>query len=50
MRAEPDHLGLDRKELLKPLSAAISSDERNRVYINNQPSTVSALRDLFHRF
>src|SRR5207249_7299824 len=49
LRAELDHLGLDSEgaeaaEVI--IRREISSDERNRVYINNQPSTVSALRDL----
>ena len=33
-----------RREVI--IRREISSDERNRVYINNQPSTVSALREL----
>src|SRR6185295_14210083 len=46
MRAELDHLGLDSEGTEVIIRREISSDERNRVYINNQPSTVSALRDL----
>src|SRR6266705_2457417 len=46
MRAELDHLGLDSEGSEVIIRREISSDERNRVYINNQPSTVSALRDL----
>src|SRR5881396_3747636 len=46
MRTELDHLGLDSEGTEVIIRREISSDERNRVYINNQPSTVSALRDL----
>jgi DNA repair protein RecN (Recombination protein N) len=41
-----DHLGLDSEGDEVVVRREISSDERNRVYINNQPSTVSALREL----
>src|SRR5881398_956832 len=48
LKSELDGLGLDsednRGELI--IRREISFDERNRVYINNQPSTVSALREL----
>lgn len=49
VRADLDRLGLDAQEdevadLI--VRREISSDERNRVYINNQPTTVSALREL----
>jgi DNA repair protein RecN (Recombination protein N) len=46
MRTELDRLGLDSEENDVIIRREISSDERNRVYINNQPTTVSALRDL----
>ena len=38
-----DRLGLDAESDEIIIRREISSDERNRVYINNQPSTVSAL-------
>src|SRR5690242_10449938 len=41
-----DRLGLDAETDEIIIRREISSDERNRVYINNQPSTVSALREL----
>src|SRR5437773_8435257 len=46
MRADLDRLGLDSENNEVIVRREISSDERNRVYINNQPSTVSALREL----
>src|SRR5437868_739342 len=46
VRAELDRLGLDAEEDQVIVRREISSDERNRVYINNQPTTVSALREL----
>src|SRR5207245_1251256 len=48
LKAELDRLGLDAgdAETEVIVRREISSDERNRVYINNQPSTVSALREL----
>src|SRR5204863_1975171 len=46
VRATLDRLGLDSESGEAIVRREISSDERNRVYINNQPSTVSALRDL----
>src|SRR5262245_43070084 len=46
LRNELDRLGLDAEEGELIVRREISSDERNRVYINNQPSTVSALREL----
>lgn len=49
LKAELDRLGLDAEDSEDAemiVRREISSDERNRVYINNQPSTVSALRDL----
>src|SRR5213592_3428305 len=48
LHRELDRLGLDSEDAPGELIVRreISSDERNRVYINNQPSTVSALRDL----
>src|SRR5215471_693303 len=44
--AELDRLGLDAEGSELVIRREISSDERNRVYVNNQPSTVSALREL----
>src|SRR5262245_10079466 len=49
LHVELDRLGLDSEgvedhELI--IRREISSDVRNRVYVNNQPSTVSALREL----
>jgi len=46
LRAELDRLGLDAEEHEVIVRREISSDERNRVYVNNQPTTVSALREL----
>jgi len=50
LRAELDRLGLDNdtgdNSSDVVIRREISADERNRVYINNQPSTVSALREL----
>src|SRR5438477_2683841 len=46
LRDELDRLGLDSEGSELIVRREISSDERNRVYINNQPSTVSALREL----
>jgi DNA repair protein RecN (Recombination protein N) len=48
LRSELDRLGLDSDDSAGEIIVRreISSDERNRVFINNQPSTVSALRDL----
>src|SRR5436305_596996 len=46
VRAQLEHLGLDSESDEVIVRREISSDERNRVYINNQPSTVSALREL----
>src|SRR5712691_430510 len=46
VRAELDRLGLDSEEREVIVRREISSDERNRVYINNQPTTVAALREL----
>lgn len=46
LKTELDRLGLDCEDTELIVRREISSDERNRVYINNQPSTVSALRDL----
>jgi DNA repair protein RecN (Recombination protein N) len=48
LKSELDRLGLDSDdgsgELI--IRREISSDERNRVFINNQPSTVSTLREI----
>jgi DNA repair protein RecN (Recombination protein N) len=46
LRNEIERLGLDAEESELIIRREISSDERNRVFINNQPGTVSALRDL----
>src|SRR5262245_38974035 len=46
LRAELDRLGLDPEETEVIIRREISSDERNRVFVNNQPTTVSALREL----
>ena len=46
LKTELDRLGLDSEDAEVIVRREISSDERNRVYINNQPSTVSALREL----
>src|SRR5215831_4392541 len=39
-------LGLDTDVDAVIIRREIASDERNRVFINNQPTTVSALRDI----
>src|ERR1051326_5628265 len=48
VKSELDRLGLDcdndSTEII--IRREIASDDRNRVFINNQPSTVSALREL----
>ncbi len=46
LRADLDRLGLDAEDGELIIRREISSDERNRVYVNNQPSTVSVLREL----
>src|SRR5437660_4405115 len=48
LKAELDRLGLDAgdAETEVIIRREISSDERNRVYINNKPSTVFSLREL----
>jgi DNA repair protein RecN (Recombination protein N) len=46
LRPELDRLGLDGEGAELIIRREISSDERNRVYVNNQPTTVSALREL----
>jgi DNA repair protein RecN (Recombination protein N) len=46
IKTDLDRLGLDFEGEETIVRREISSDERNRVYINNQPSTVSALRAL----
>src|SRR5260370_28535622 len=48
LKSELARLGLDSDDTVTEIiiRREISSDERNRVYINNQPSTVSALREL----
>jgi DNA repair protein RecN (Recombination protein N) len=52
LKSELDRLGLDSEDAGTDIIVRreISSDERNRVYINNQPSTVSALRELAPSF
>ena len=46
IRTDLDRLGLDAEDGALIVRREISSDERNRVYVNNQPTTVSALREL----
>jgi DNA repair protein RecN (Recombination protein N) len=46
LRSDLDRLGLDAESDELIIRREISSDERNRVYINNQPTTVSTLREL----
>jgi DNA repair protein RecN (Recombination protein N) len=46
LKAELDQFGLDSEGDEIIIRREISSDDRNRVYINNQPSTVSVLREL----
>src|SRR5499433_3291923 len=46
LRTDLDRLGLDAEGDEVIVRREISSDERNRVYVNNQPTTVSALREL----
>src|SRR5258708_3816860 len=46
VRSVLERLGLDAEESDVIVRREISPDERNRVYINNQPTTVSALREL----
>src|SRR5215813_7990236 len=46
LRAELDRFGLDAEADEVIVRREISSDERNRVYVNNQPTTVSVLREL----
>src|SRR5262245_13333921 len=46
LRPELEKLGLDCEGTDVIIRREISSDERNRVYINNQPSTVAALREI----
>jgi len=46
LRNELDRLGLDAEESGVIVKREISVDDRNRVYINNQPTTVSALKEL----
>jgi len=43
---ELERLGLDSESSEVIIRREISSDGRNRVFVNNQPSTVSALREL----
>jgi DNA repair protein RecN (Recombination protein N) len=46
VRSELERLGLDSDDRETIVRREISADERNRVYINNQPGTVAALREL----
>jgi DNA repair protein RecN (Recombination protein N) len=46
LRAELDKLGIQVESGELIIRREISSDERNRVYVNNQLTTVSALREL----
>src|SRR5262245_48669044 len=46
LKTELDKLGLDSESDEIIIRREISADERNRVYINNQPSTVAALREV----
>ena len=46
LRSELERLGLDSDGTEIIIRREISADDRNRVYINNQPTTVSALREL----
>src|SRR5262245_6246526 len=46
VRTDLGRLGLDPDEDEVVIRREISSDERNRVFINNQPTTVSALREI----
>src|SRR5215510_5810774 len=43
---ELDRLGIETESSEVIIKREISSDGRNRVFINNQPSTLSALKDL----
>src|SRR5262249_37391719 len=46
IRTDMSRLGLDTDGDDVIIRREISSDERNRVFINNQPTTVSALREI----
>jgi DNA repair protein RecN (Recombination protein N) len=46
IRTELERLGLDHEGDEVVVRREISADDRNRVYVNNQPSTVTALRQL----
>src|SRR5262245_3976089 len=46
LRVELERFGLDAEAGETIVRREISSDERNRVYVNNQPTTVSVLREL----
>lgn len=50
VRADLEQAGLDSEGDEVIVRREISADERNRVYINNQPSTVSVLRQLAPAF
>src|SRR5262249_40698493 len=46
VRAELDRIGVDAEGADVIVKREISTGDRNRVYINSQPSTVSALKEL----
>src|SRR5688572_24774241 len=46
LRSELESFGLDTEGDEVIVRREISSGDRNRVYVNNQPSTVTALREL----
>src|SRR5262245_53552956 len=46
LAVEIERFGLDTESDEIIIRREISSDERNRVYVNNQPTTVSVLREL----
>src|SRR5262247_4308576 len=46
LRTDLGRLGLDAEGPELIIRREISSDERNRVYVNNQPTTVAALREI----
>src|SRR5215467_6147011 len=50
VRADLENAGLDSEGDEVIVRREISTDERNRVFINNQPSTVSVLRQLAPAF
>jgi DNA repair protein RecN (Recombination protein N) len=46
VKTDLERLGLDSEDSEIVIRREISGDERNRVYINNQPGTVAVLREL----